>query len=155
MAEPERLQLFVKRARAEGLSVWAVDGDPAMVLPAEHSAAATRARAYAVFNRQVPSTARLQGVQFDVEPYLVKGQNWSDADMDGHYLALVRALHQSLQDDVGSQGPALALDMVVPFWWSGRSALLANIAPLLNGLVVMDYRTNPENIYRFAVPFLD
>jgi hypothetical protein len=153
--KPERLQAFVQLAGAEGLSVWAVDGDPAMVLPGEHSAAATRARAYAVFNRQAPLMARLQGVQFDVEPYLLKGHGWSDAEMDGHYLALVRSLHQSLQDHVGPQQAVLALDMVVPFWWSGRSTLLANLAPLLSGLVVMDYRTNPENIYRFAVPFLD
>ena len=153
--EPERLQVFVQRASAQRVSVWAVDGDPAMVLPAEHNSAAARARAYAVFNRQAPSMARLQGVQFDVEPYLLQGHAWSDAEMDDYYLALVRSLHQSLQDHVGPQQAAIQLEMVVPFWWAARSTLLANLAPSLSGLVVMDYRTNPENIYRFAVPFLD
>lgn len=153
--EAGKLQAFVQRAGAQGVSVWAVDGDPAMVLPAERSAAARRAQAYAVFNRQAPAAARLQGVQFDVEPYLLKGHTWSDAEMDGHYLALVQSLQQSLQDHAGPQQSALPLEMVVPFWWSGRSALLAALAPSLSGLVVMDYRTDPENIYRFAVPFLD
>lgn len=153
--DPGKLQAFVQQARAQGVAVWAVDGDPAMALPAEHSTAAMRARAYAAFNREAPATARLGGVQFDVEPYLLKGHTWSDAEMDSHYLALVQSLQQSLHIHAGPQQAALPLEMVVPFWWSGRSALLARMAPLLNGLVVMDYRTDPENIYRFAVPFLD
>lgn len=153
--QPARLADFIRRAHASGLAVWGVDGDPAMVLPKERQATLARARAYAQFNRTMPPEARLTGVQFDVEPYLLPGRVLSDAESDQQYLALVQALHRTLQESASHRNPELALEMVVPFWWAGRTALLTALAPSLGGLVVMNYRTNPEDIYRFAVPFLD
>jgi len=43
----------------------------------------------------------------------------------------------------------------VPFWWDGKTALLDGLAPLVDALAVMDYRTDPSQIAEFAVPFLD
>lgn len=152
---PARLAAFIRRAHASGLAVWGVDGDPAMVLPEERQATLARARAYARFNRSMPPEARLTGVQFDVEPYLLPGRELSDAQSDQQYLALIQALHRTLQASASHRNPELALEMVVPFWWAGRTALLTALAPSLRGLVVMNYRTSQEDIYRLAVPFLD
>jgi hypothetical protein len=126
--------------------VWAVDGDPNMVQLKERLATLVRARAYSRFNSAMPPGARLRGVQFDVEPYLLAGYEQAAAAWDQRYIELVKSLH----DNSG-----MALEMVVPFWWAGKQALLDSIAPWLSGLVVMDYRTDPEEIYRFAAPFLD
>lgn len=155
LRHPAQLAAFIRRAQASGLAVWGVDGDPAMVLPEERQATLARARAYARFNRSMPPEARLAGVQFDVEPYLLPGRVLSDAESDQQYLALVQALHRTLQESASDAAQVLALEMVVPFWWAGRTALLTALAPSLGGLVVMNYRTSQEDIYRFAVPFLD
>ena len=151
VGNPEQLTAFVKRAGKAGLAVWAVDGDPNMVRPSERAATLERARAYARFNNAVPPDARLQGVQFDVEPYLLPGHDLAAQGWEQHYQELVKALHASL----GESKAGMALEMVVPFWWADKQSLLDTLAPWISSLAVMDYRTDPEEIYRFAVPFLD
>lgn len=149
---PERLAAFIRRAGAANIGVWAVDGDPNMVQLQERPATLERARAYARFNRTMPLGARLKGVQFDVEPYLLTGYELATDAWEQRYVELVKALHGGDPDI--AQG-TLALEMVVPFWWAGKPGLLDAMAPWVTGLVVMDYRTDASDIYRFAVPFLD
>jgi len=103
--DPASLGRFIAQARAADVAVWAVDGDPRMVLPREHAIAAARARAFAQYNRQAAPQARLAGVQFDVEPYLLPGYDLATEQWERHYVALVAAL----QDAAGG----LPLDMVV------------------------------------------
>lgn len=147
VASPAELQHFVQLARSAGLSVWAVDGDPRMVLPGEHAKAAARATAYAGYNQRAPAPARLTGVQFDVEPYLLPGYDLATEAWEHHYTVLVKALHTAAS--------GLPLEMVVPFWWGHKSTLLDTIAPNVSSLTVMDYRTSSADITRFAQPFLD
>lgn len=147
VAAPTELQRFIQQARSAGLAVWAVDGDPRMVLPGEHASAAARASAYARYNLSAPPHARLAGVQFDVEPYLLPGYDLAAEAWERHYAALVAALQTAAS--------GLPLDMVVPFWWGNKTALLDAVAPNVSSLTVMDYRTNAADITRFAQPFLD
>lgn len=144
---PTELQRFVQGARSASLVVWAVDGDPRMVLPGEHASAAARANAYARYNQTAPPGARLAGVQFDVEPYLLPGYDLATEAWERHYTALVAALQ------AGADG--LPLEMVVPFWWGNKPALLDAVAPRVSGLTVMAYRTSANEITRLAQPFLD
>jgi hypothetical protein len=146
IAEPEALAAFIRLANARSMQVWSVDGDPRMVLPSEQAKAVQRVRAYAAYNAAHPS-ARLAGMQFDVEPYLLAEEELQASATDRHYLDLVRSL--------GKAAGALPLEMVVPFWWSDRQALLTALAPHVSGLNVMDYRTRHDEIYRFAASFLD
>jgi len=149
--KPRQLMAFIQHAAKAGLSVWAVDGDPNMVQPKERAATLERARAYARFNEAAPANAGLQGVQFDVEPYLLPGYDLAAQSWEEHYIQLVKALHSSLDEGTAP----MALEMVVPFWWAHKQDLLDKLVPWVNSLAVMDYRTDPKEIYRFAVPFLD
>jgi hypothetical protein len=141
-----KLARFVRQAHRQHIAVWSVDGDPHMVLPSEHAATVRLVQAYAGYNRSVAPDARLDGIQFDIEPYLLP-HDLSAEQSDALYLALVHKLR-------GAAG-SLKLDFVVPFWWSGRSALLAGLARDADGLTVMDYRTDAQQVYEFAAPFLD
>jgi len=145
--EPEALAAFVKAAGARGIAVTAVDGDPHMVLPGEQAPTAARARAYAAYNAQAEPAARLKGMQFDVEPYLLPAHVLPPAERDRRYLELAARLREA----AGS----MRLEFVVPFWWDGKPELLRELAKSADALSVMDYRTDPGQIYRFAVPFLD
>lgn len=147
VAAPAELARFVQRARSAGLAVWAVDGDPRMVLPAEQAQAAARAAAYNRYNHSAPPSARLAGAQFDVEPYLLPGYDLATDTWERHYTALVAALRAA--------AGGLPLDMVVPFWWGDKAALLAAVAPHVHSLTVMAYRTRADEITRLAQPFLD
>jgi hypothetical protein len=145
--EPARLGAFIRAAGSRGVQVLSVDGDPHMVLPDHQPALARMVRAYAAYNASVEPAARLAGLQFDVEPYLLPEYGAGKVDWDARYLAMVRTLR-------GAAG-SLRLELVVPFWWDGKGALLDGLAPLADALVVMDYRTDPGQIVGFAVPFLD
>jgi hypothetical protein len=147
--EPARLATFIRAAGKRGIRVLSVDGDPHMVLPAQQPALARMVRAYAAYNASVEPAARLAGLQFDVEPYLLPeyGSGAGKVDWDARYLAMARTLR-------GAAG-GLRLELVVPFWWDTKGALLDGLAPLADALTVMDYRTDPAQVTDFALPFLD
>lgn len=147
VAEPEALAAFVRRAGARGVAVTAVEGDPHMVLPEQHAPSSARARAYAAYNAGAEPAARLKGMQFDVEPYLLPATVLDPALRDRRFLELAAALRQA--------AGAMPLEFVVPFWWDGKRELLRELARHADGLAVMDYRTDPGQIQRFAAPFLD
>lgn len=147
VSEPEALAAFVKAAGTRGIAVTAVDGDPHMVLPGEQGPSAARARAYAAYNAQAEPAARLKGMQFDVEPYLLPARVLPPDERDRRYLELAARLRQA--------AGAMRLEFVVPFWWDSKPELLRELAKSADALSVMDYRTDPRQIYRFAVPFLD
>ena len=147
VADPAALGGFIRRARAAGIAVSSVDGDPHMVLPAQHDATVRRARAYAAYNAAAAPEARLRAIGFDIEPYLLPAGTLLPADADRHYLTLARALRRA--------AGKTALEFVVPYWWSEKTALLESLARVADGLAVMDYRTAPGEIVRFGVPFLD
>lgn len=149
VAETDAVQLaaFIGEATRRGIEVWSVDGDPYMVLPGEHAATVQRVRAYAAYNRSVAPQARLRGLQFDIEHYLVAGYELSAPALDKQYAALAAALHRA--------AAGLPLEFVVPFWWADKAELLTSLAMHSSGLTVMDYRTDPGQILRFGAPFLD
>jgi hypothetical protein len=144
---PELLASFVRQAGSRGLRVHSVDGDPHMVLESELPAVLRRVRAYRAYNEGAAPGARLAGMQFDVEPYLLPDNILPAAARDARYLAMARALK-------AAAGP-LRLEFVVPFWWGAKRELLDGLAQASDALAVMDYRTDPAQVVDLAVPFLD
>lgn len=145
--DPDALAAFVRRAGQRGVKVGAVEGDPHMVLPLERAATAARARAYAAYNAAAEPAARLQGIQFDIEPYLLPEHVLPAARLDQEYVATLAALREA--------AGGMPLEFVVPFWWGDRRALLDGLARHADAVSVMDYRTDPGQILDFAIPFLD
>jgi hypothetical protein len=145
--EPRELGAFVRRARERGIAISAVEGDPHMVLPNHRAATAARARAYADYNARAEPAARLAGIQFDIEPYLLPEHVLPAARLNAEYLATAAALREA--------AGALPLEFVVPFWWDDKREVLDGLAQSADALSVMDYRTDPEQIAGFAIPFLD
>jgi hypothetical protein len=145
---PELLAAFVRQAGDKGIVIYSVDGDPHMVLSGDVPAAVKRVQAYAAYNASQPLDARLRGVQFDVEPYLLPDDVLPASRRDAAYIDMARALK-------AAAGNALRVEFVVPFWWAKNPALLDALAPHADALAVMDYRTDRAQIVDFAVPFLD
>lgn len=145
--DPELLAAFVRRAGQRDIGISAVEGDPHMVLPGERAATAARARAYAAYNASAEPAARLRSIQFDIEPYLLPEHVLPAAHLDREYVATLAALRQA----AGS----MPLEFVLPFWWGDRHAVLDGLARHADAVSVMDYRTDPDQILGFAIPFLD
>lgn len=145
---PAELASFIRQAQARRLEVWAVVGDPAAVLRDGQAGFARMAGAYAAFNRA--NDAKLAGLQLDVEPYLLPGYQLAPRRWQDIYIEMVQLIRAA--------APEVDVDVAVPFWWgedkSGGATFLAKLAGVVNSLTVMDYRTDEEEIIRFAEPFL-
>ena len=144
------LEKFVNAATQRGVRVWAVVGDPGAVIESEREIFARYPAAYARFNSTVPITAQLAGIQFDIEPYLNAGYALDPAVWYEAYLETLRQLRQV---------SVLPIDVAVPFWWADQhtadGALMDRLASVVDSVTVMNYRTDPAQIKRFAQPFLE
>lgn len=149
VSDPERLARFIDAARHRQVSVWAVEGDPGAVLPEGQVHMVRRASALAGFNASQRPARRLAGVQYDIEPYLLAGFALDTERWLTHYLGTIRALRQAA---------GMPLEVAVPFWWSGLATddgpFLEQLATVVDGISVMNYRTDPSQIREGARPFL-
>lgn len=149
VADPERLGRFIEDARARGIAVWAVEGDPRAVLPDGEAHMVSRGRALAAFNAGRPANQHLAGVQYDIEPYLLPGFELDTARWLLGYLRTLRILRRTVR---------MPMEVAVPFWWSGLMAgdapLLEQLAAVVDGVTVMNYRTDEAGILAGASPFL-
>jgi len=144
IAGAEALAAFIRAAAARHIAVWAVEGDPHAVLPSEREKFRGRAAALAAFNRQQPVNARLSGVQFDIEPYLVPGYTLAPDRWIEAYLDTLAALGRASR---------MPVEAAIPFWfpldrWGER------LAGAVQSVALMDYRTRADDIERYAAPVL-
>jgi len=146
---PLALARFVAAARQHGIAVWVVAGDPRAVLPSERSKFVARAAIYTRYNAHAASEERLAGLEYDIEPYLEPGYALDPAAWQSAYVATIRALRAATP---------MAMEAVLPFWVGtdsgARKRLLEPLAGFVDGITVMDYRTDPIEIQSFAEPFL-
>lgn len=141
-----KLRGFIAAAHDAGVAIEAVEGDPEMV--GEGLAPALlRARAIAAYQAASPPSARLDGLQYDVEPYILPGwrdrddsyRRWGDA-----MLAL-------------SEAAGMKVDLVAPFWLANSARgrlMLERAAPAVRMITAMAYRTEAQAVQRVAEPLL-
>jgi hypothetical protein len=144
---PESLAAFIARCRAAGIEVYAVEGDPGMITGTGLDLAVTRAHALAHYRSSHPQAA-LDGVQYDIEPYLLPSFGAAPKPGWQRWSAALRALADALGEPV---------DAVIPFWIEdspGGEAALAEARPALRSVTIMAYRTKPEQIMAAAAPAL-
>lgn len=146
VSEPAALAAFVRQADARGIAVIAFEDDPKLLLPASRADALARMRAYAAYNGKAEAPARLKAIQLDLQPQLLEDDVLPEAARDARYLEVAAALRQA--------AGRLSLDFVVPAAWQGKDDVLRGLARHADSLTVRNYRTDPEQIVRYAAPFL-
>lgn len=149
VSNADSLATLIARTHELGIQTWAVEGDPAAVTRRGREHFLQRTRALAAFNAGQPEGRRLLGVQYDIEPYLLPGFELAREDWLREYLDTLRQLRNEL---------SVPMEAAVPFWWSGLSVdgqpVLTAMQPLVDGLTIMNYRTDPEQLQRLAEPYL-
>ncbi len=73
LRDPEGYRTFLARAHQQGLKVDALAGTPEWAVRENHPQALAVVGALLAFNHASPSSARFDGIHFDVEPYLLIG----------------------------------------------------------------------------------
>jgi hypothetical protein len=146
---PELVKKFIREATGHGISVWAVEGNPRAVLSSEQPKWIERARAYQIYNAEVPLAERILGLQLDVEPYINAGYAVDPDSFKSNYLELLKRTRKVID---------FPLDVAVPFWWGqdtlNGESFVRSLNQVVDSITVMDYRTLPEDILTAAIPFL-
>lgn len=131
--------------RKEGFHIVAVEGDPHMILPQERSNVVTRHQLLAALHGKY-----LDGIQYDVEPYLLPGFRLEPELWHQHWLQMYEAI---------TPGKApLKVEPVVPFWLIAQPAaqkLLKGLAPRAARIVVMNYRSDAGDAAAWATSWLE
>ncbi|SDL65684.1 hypothetical protein [Maricaulis salignorans] len=141
------LERLISIAHASGIGVSAVEGDPEMVTAAGLQYARGRALAIRQYNLDHPATP-LDGLQYDIEPYLLPDYALAPEDMLERWAQSVIALSETYGADV---------DIVIPFWLPlvpGGPEALSSVRERAARLTVMAYRTAPASILSAAQPSL-
>lgn len=145
-----KLKKFITNASSHNIDVWAVEGDPHATLPSGQKQFVRRAKLLSQYNEEVSSSARLKGVQYDIEPYLVKGWSLAQEQWFAAYVETLRRVKNELN---------IPVEIVIPFWWQFKTLqgepLLDAVKPHIDSINVMNYRTDVALIKKFAQPFLD
>jgi hypothetical protein len=147
----QQLDLFMEEAAEADLSVWPVIGDRRDVVESSWDALQERITAYARFNGSADDDKRLQGVQLDIEPYLLAGFALNPSYWRERYLETVALARATV-------GPFLNIDLVVPVWWGNHPQFgpdfLEQLTQYQTSITVMNYRTDVLNLINGAEPFL-
>ena len=145
-----KLAAFIRLARGKGIHVWAVEGDPHVILPGARKRFEKRAMIFAKYNKTHNVSERLEGIQYDIEPYLVAGYALSPEEWVKAYVKTIRQLKSAAN---------MPLEIVIPFWWQEQGIdgkpMLDKLAGFVDSVNVMNYRTTKPLINRFAQPLLD
>lgn len=145
----EALQTFIKAASQKGISVWAVDGDRFALLPSGQAPFLNRAQAYAAYNQSVRDGEKLSGIQYDIEPYLMSGFALDAPSWNNRYREFLAAAKSTT---------GFPIEIALPFWFHtqkiGNRLFLDEVAPSIDGIAIMDYRTDPAQVQQLAKPYL-
>lgn len=149
LQDPGRLEAFVALARRRRVDVVAVEGDPGMATQVGRKNALARLGALAAYQARAPAEARLAGLQYDIEPYLLPAYRSDPAGVMRGWAATVDALKAA---------SPLDLDMVLPFWLRDAPEAEATVLPALrrsaSAITVMAYRTRDDAVQAAAEPLL-
>ncbi len=147
--DAERFAGFVEKAHSAGIAIVVVEGDAGMALERGRQLALVRLAAIRRYQLDAEPTARIDGLQYDIEPYLLPDfltdpemvmRGWADT---------IRALRTAT---------ALDLEMVLPFWLRSDAHARSHVLPALqqaaSGIAIMAYRTDRQQIVEAASPLL-
>jgi hypothetical protein len=139
---------LVGRLGKRGISVHAVEGDPAMVTADGLSHALRRVGAIRRYQSASPPKVRLAGLQFDIEPYLLADFARDPAAVWSQWAAAIQSLSLAWGEPVS---------VVVPFWMleseAGRAAADA-ARTTISDVTVMAYRTETGEVTVLSEPWL-
>ncbi len=151
---PAAWQPAIQAARAQGIQVHALDGDPRYALPEWHAGVLATVRGVLAYNAAVPENSRFAGIQYDIEPYLLSGYfGTRQQELMQGMVRLVDGLSKLRRPD-------FKVGLAAPFWFDspdeftgawpwlefkGENRLLSeHLIERVDYLALMNYRTRVQ-----------
>lgn len=148
LTDGQALADLIARLGRRGISVHAVEGDPAMITADGLDNALRRAAAIRRYQLASRPDAHLAGLQFDIEPYLLAEFALDSAAVWSQWAAAIQSLSLAWGQPVS---------IVVPFWMldsEGGSAAMASARVAVSDVTVMAYRTEIGEVTALSEPWL-
>jgi len=147
--EPDRYRRLIAAFHERGIAVQALLGSIDLhteryILPELRTAAERMFREVLDYNRRAEPTERFDGVNLDIEPYILDDWRPRREERAGQYLDLC-ARYRRMRDEAGAP---LAVGPAMPFWfdgiavsWSVETAPLSeHVQRIFDYVAIMDYR---------------
>lgn len=150
-----KLEKLVVEAGQRGISVSALRGDHKMFFAEQHDERIAKLKVLLQFNQTLPSGVSLQGIKYDVEPYLTvewkEGGKRREQVMRDYIQCLIKIrrcleLHDS----------KLLFSADVPFWWDEEelslsfdgvtSPFVQHIQDHTDSIAIMSYRRSAQDV---------
>lgn len=142
---------FIRSAAEAGIRVHALAGAPDWVLPQRRHVMAETVEWVRAYNRSAEGVERFDGIQIDVEPYLLDEWKQEQTRIAADWVETVKQFRQ-LVDNAGG----LLAGAALPFWLDelrspGRSVTMAEtIMSELDEVALMTYRNRADSVIGLA-----
>lgn len=119
----EALGNFLETAHANNLRIEALDGDPSFTLANKHADALKRLQLAIDYNKSAPVARRLDGFQWDIEPYVLP--EFKDETQHGRIVGEFLEIIEKTRDMVKAEldiasASGFWLGFALPFWMDGE-----------------------------------
>lgn len=120
---PEQYRKFIKLAHENDIQVYALDGASEWAKEENYDIPISRMHEVFKYNRTVNEEEQFDGIQFDIEPYLL--DEWDNPDqrvqLIEEYLTVLKILNN--QANAYSQSHDFEFMIAMPFWFDGDKYL--------------------------------
>jgi hypothetical protein len=155
LKDPEALRDLLALAGRKKITTSLLRGDPRMFFAKKHKQTLEELRAILAFCQTLPPDALLDGIKYDVEPYLTgewrAGGEARRAIMQD-YLSFLRQAQELMDEET----PHLLLGADTPFWWDRdefitdfdgkRKRFSEHVQDLTDFIVIMSYWRDPRKV---------
>jgi len=159
IANADALKSLIVEATEHGMTVNALRGDKVMFFAENHDRTLLEIEILVDFNRTLPDGAKLQGLKFDVEPYLTPEWKAGSEQRDHVILDYLNCLARA-RVYLETHAPELELAVDVPFWWDNDEYVVGlegstkrfvhHIQDRVDWIGIMSYRREPDATVRLV-----
>ncbi|MDG1667770.1 MAG: hypothetical protein P8I96_02415 [Opitutae bacterium] len=159
IANADALKSLIVEATEHGMTVNALRGDKVMFFAENHDRTLLEIEILVDFNRTLPDGAKLQGLKFDVEPYLTPEWKAGSEQRDHVILDYLNCLARA-RAYLETHAPELELAVDVPFWWDNDEYVVGlegstkrfvhHIQDRVDWIGIMSYRREPDATVRLV-----
>ncbi|MFA9480430.1 hypothetical protein ACERK3_19350 [Phycisphaerales bacterium AB-hyl4] len=112
---PDQLAELIRKAAEHGIAVEALEGGPEQALKENHDHTLAILDAIIAFDSTLPEDARLTGVHYDIEPYVLPA--WQDLDDRRQIMLGLAQFFAKARERIDEHAPHLTLAADIPFWY--------------------------------------
>lgn len=151
------LKDFIKQSREQNITINALRGDPKMFFEKNQKRTLAELRTFTAFNRSLPLASRLNGIKYDVEPYLTEEWKAGGEQREVVIRDYLSCLKQ-IKVIIDQEAPDLMLSADVPFWWDKEEftatfagvtkRFVEHVQDLTDSIGIMSYRVDSAKVLK-------